>query len=173
MKLKRVHKVLELEQECWMEPYIQMNTEIRKKAKGDFEKNFYKVMNNSVCGKTMENLRKRIDIKIVSSDETNEIRKLAASPLYSMHVFFSDELVGINTRKGKLLLNKLVYMGMTILDNSKILMYDFFYNKLKNNTAQGASSTKTSKRTKICMTRATTRGRIHSTQTPTKRSWAK
>jgi len=63
-------------------------------------------MNNPVFGKTMENLRKRIDIKIVSSDETNEIRKLVASPLYSMHVFFFNDLVGINMRKGNLLLNK-------------------------------------------------------------------
>ena len=123
MKLKRVHKVLEFEQECWMEPYIRMNTEFRKKAKSDFEKNFYKLMNNSVFGKTMENLRKRIDINIVSSDETNEIRKLVASPLYSMHVFFSNDLVGINMRKGNLLLNKPVYTGMTILDKVRALVH--------------------------------------------------
>ncbi|KAL9957585.1 hypothetical protein ACROYT_G034504 [Oculina patagonica] len=131
MKLKKVHKVMEFEQECWMEPYIRMNTEFRKKAKNDFEKNFYKLMNNSVFGKTMENLRNRVDIKIVRSNETNKIRKLIASPLYSRHVMFSNDLVGIDMRKSKLILNKPVYTGMTILDNSKILMYDFFYNHLK------------------------------------------
>ncbi|KAL9980669.1 hypothetical protein ACROYT_G009282 [Oculina patagonica] len=131
MKLKRVHKVLEFEQECWMEPYIRMNTEFRKKAKNDFEKNFYKLMNNSVFGKTMENLRNRVDIKIVRSNETNKIRKMVASPLYSRHVMFSNDLVGIDMRKSKLFLNKPVYTGMTILDNSKTLMYDFFYNHLK------------------------------------------
>jgi len=122
-----VHRVLEFEQERWMEPYIRMNTEFRKKAKSDFEKNFYKLMNNSVFGKTMENLRNRIDIRIVRSNETEKIRKLIASPLYSRHVLFSNNMAGIDMRKSKLLLNKPVYTGMMILDNSKILMYDFFY----------------------------------------------
>ena len=131
MKLKRVHRVLEFEQECWMEPYIRMNTEFRKNAKSNFEKNFYKLMNNSLFGKTMENLRNRVDIKIVRSNETDKIRKLVASPLYSRHVMFSNDLFGMDMRKGRLLLNKPVYTGMTILDNSKILMNDFFYNKLK------------------------------------------
>ena len=88
-------------------------------------------MNNSVFGKTMENLRKRVDIKIVRSDETSKTRKLVASPLYSRHVIFSNDLVGIDMHKSTLVLNKPVYTGMTILDNSKILMYDFFYNELK------------------------------------------
>jgi len=114
-----------------MEPYIRMNTEFRKKAKNNFEKDFYKLMNNSVFGKTMENLRNRVDIKIVRSNETNKRRKLVASPLYARHVIFTNDLVGIDMRKSKLLLNKPVYVGMTILDNSKILMYDFFYNELK------------------------------------------
>ena len=131
MKLKRVKRVLEFEQECWMEPYIRMNTVFRKKAKNDFEKHFYKLMNNSVFGKTMENLRKRVDIKIVRSNEKDKIRKLVASTLYSRHVIFSNDLVVIDMRKSRLLLNKPVYTGMTILDNSKILMYDFFYNHLK------------------------------------------
>ena len=131
MKLKRVHRVLEFEQECWMKLYIRMNTEFRKKAKSDFEKNFYKLMNNSVFGKAMENLRNRVDIKIVRSNETDKIRKLVASPLYSRHALLSNDLVGIDMRKSRLLLNKPVYTGMTLLDNSKILMYDFFYNELK------------------------------------------
>ena len=131
MKLKCVHRVLELEQECWMEPYIRMNTEFRKKAKSDFINNFYKLMNNSVFDKTMENLRNRVDIKIVNSNETDKIRKMVARPLFSRHVFFSNDLVGIDMSKSKLFLNKPVYTGMKILKNSKILMYDFFYNELK------------------------------------------
>ena len=131
MKLKRMHRVLEFKQERWMEPYIRMNTEFRKNAKSDFEKNFYKLMNNSVFGKTMENLRNRVDIKNMRSSETDKIRKLVASPLYSRHAKFSNDMMGIDMHKSKLLLNKPVYIGMAILDNSKILMYDFFYNKLK------------------------------------------
>ena len=131
MKLKRVHRVLEFEEERLMEPYIRMNTDFRKKAHSDFEKNFYKLMNNSVFGKTMENLRNRVDIKIVRSNETDKIRMLIASPLYSRHVLFSNDLAGVEMLKTKPVLNKPVYTGMTILDNSKILMYDFFYNHLK------------------------------------------
>ena len=114
-----------------MEPYIRMNTEFRKKAKNDFEKDFYKLMNSSVFGKTMENLWKRVDIKIVRSDETKKIKKLVASPLYARYVIFSNNMAGIEIRKTNLLLNKPVYTGMTILDNSKILMYDYYYNVLK------------------------------------------
>ena len=65
MRLKKVHRVLEFNQESWMEPYITMNTEFRKQAKSDFETDFYKLMNNSVFGKTMENLRNRVEVKIV------------------------------------------------------------------------------------------------------------
>ena len=187
LKLKRVHRVLEFEQECWMEPYIRMNTEFRKKAKNDFEKNFYKLMNNSVFGKTMENPRNRVDIKMVRSNETDKIRKLVASPLYSRHVIFSNDLVGIDMRKSRLLLNKPVYTGMTILDNSKILMNDFFYNHLKKQYGQSCELLYTDtdsllleiktddvyKGIKSNENQYDTSDYIHSTQTRTKRSWAK
>ena len=84
----------------------------------------------------MENLRNRVEIKLARGNETDKIRKLVASPLYSRHVMFSNDLFGIDMRKSRLLLNKPVYTGMTILDNSKILMYDFFYNELKKKYGQ-------------------------------------
>ena len=131
MRLKKVHRVIEFDQEPWMEPYIRMNTEFRKQAKSDFETDFYKLMNNSVFGKTMENLRNRVDMKIVRDWETDKIRKLLSSPSFDRFTIFGNDIAGIHMRKTKLVLNKPVYTGMAIPENSKILMYDFYYNYLK------------------------------------------
>ena len=123
--------MIKFDQEPWMEPYIRMNTEFRKQARNDFETDFYKLMNNSVFGKTMENLRNRVNVKIVRSWEADKIRKLTSSPSYDRFAIFGNDMAGIHIRKKKLVLNKPVYTGMTILENSKILMYDFFCNRLK------------------------------------------
>ena len=131
MRLKKVHRVLEFNQELWMEPYIRMNTEFRKQAKSDFETNFYKLMNNLVFGKTMENLRNRVEVKIVRAWEANKIRKLVSDPSFHSLELFSHDMAGVHMSKKRLFLNKPVYTGMTILENSKILMYDFYYNYLK------------------------------------------
>ena len=131
LRLKKVHRVQEFDQEPCMEPYIRMNTEFRKQARSDFGTDFYKLMNNSVFGKTMENLRNRIDVKIVREWEQTKIRKLVSDPAYNRFTVFSNDMAGIHMHKRRLVLNKPVYMGMTILENSKILMYDFHYNHLK------------------------------------------
>ena len=131
MRLKKVHRVIEFDQEPWMASYIMMNTEFRKQAKSNFETDFYKLMNNSVFGKTMENLRNRVDVKIVREWENDKIRKLLSSPSFDRFTIFGNDMAGIHMRKTKLVLNKPVYTGMTILENSKILMYNFFYNHLK------------------------------------------
>ena len=114
-----------------MEPYIRMNTELRKKAASDFEKDLYKLMNNSVFGKTMENLRKRVDVKLVRLHEEDKLRRLIASPAFAQVNIFDNNLAAIQVHKSRLVLNRPVYVGMSILDLSKHLMYDPYYNQLK------------------------------------------
>ena len=126
MKLTKIHKVLSFDQKAWLEPYISHNNKQRKNAKNDFEKDFYKLMNNSVFGKTMENVRKRVNVELVINDK--RIEKAVAKINYNSHTVFSDELVGVHTNKTKVVLDKPIYAGMSILDLSKITMYDFHYN---------------------------------------------
>ena len=99
MRLNKVHRVIEFDQEPWMEPYIRMNTEFRKQAKSDFETDFYKLMNNSVFGKTMKNLRNLVDLKIVRAWENDKIRKLVSSPNYNRHSIFGNDMAGIHMHK--------------------------------------------------------------------------
>ena len=129
LKLKKVHKALQFDQKLWLKPYIEINTELRKKAKNDFEKDFFKLMNNAVFGKPMENVRKHRDIKLVTSDKKRN--KLVSEPNYHAIKWFSQNLVAIEMRKTKVKMNKPIYVGMTIIDISKTLMYEFWYGYLK------------------------------------------
>ena len=95
MKLKRVHNVLAFDQKDWMKSYISLNTELRKQATSTFEKNFFKLMNNSVFGKTMENLRNRTIVKLVRAGEETKLRKLLSSPFFASAVVFGESLAGI------------------------------------------------------------------------------
>ena len=101
-----------------MEPYIRMNTELRKKAASGFEKDLYKLMNNSVFGKTMENLRMRVDVKLVRSNEEDKLRRFIASPAFTRANIFDDDLAAIQVYKSRLVLNRPVFVGMSILDLS-------------------------------------------------------
>ena len=116
MKLKKVHNVLSFDQKDWMEPYIRLNSELRKKAASDFEKNFFKLMNNSVFGKTMENLRNRTVVKLVRSNEEAKLRKLICHPLFARATVFGESLAGIQMRKDSIIMNRPVYTGMCVLD---------------------------------------------------------
>ena len=106
IRLKKVHRVIEFNQEPWIEPYIRMNTEFRRQAKSDFETDFYKLMNTSVFGKTMEN---RTDVKIVRERETDKIRKLVSSPSFDRFCIFGNDMAGIHMHKTRLVLNKPVH----------------------------------------------------------------
>ena len=100
-----------------------MNTKLRTEPKNDFEKDFFKLMNNSVFGKTMENLRNHTDIKLVTNNERRN--KLVSEPNYHSTKHFSENLLVIEMRKTKVIMNKPVYLGQAILDISKTLMYEF------------------------------------------------
>ena len=126
MKLIKIHRVLGFAQSTWLKGYIDFNTEKRKQASNDFEKDFFKLMNNSVFGKTMENLRKRVNVKLVTNQ--TKLTKLTASPSFESFRIFSENLAAINMKKTKLYLNRPIYVGFAILDLSKVLMYDFHYN---------------------------------------------
>ena len=105
-----------------------MNTKLRKEAKNDFEKDFFKLMNNSVFGKTMENVRKHRDIKLVTTDKRRN--QLVSEPNYHTK-YFSENLLAIKMKKTKVKMNKPVYLGMSILDISKNLMCEFWYDYIK------------------------------------------
>ena len=123
--LKKVHKVLEFKQRAWMKPYIDKNTKLRSESKNDYEKDFFKLMNNSVYGKTMENVRKHRDIKFVSTD--SERKKLVSEPNYHNCKQFSESLMAIEMKKTEIHMNKPVYVGQAVLDICKTLTYEFWY----------------------------------------------
>ena len=130
MKLKKIHRGIKFIESEWMKPYIEMNTKLRAKAKNNFEKDFYKLMNNSVFGKTMENIRNRVNVKLVNTEE--KLKKLIAKPnLKGPPKIFSENLISVHMKKTSLTMIKPVYLGMCILDLSKTIMYDFHYNYIK------------------------------------------
>ena len=106
-----------------------MNTELKKHAKNEFEKNFFKLMNNAVFGKTMENVRNHRDIKLVTSDKRRSI--LVSEPNYHSSKCISKDLMIIEMRKVEVKMNKPIYLGQAILDISKTLTYEFWYDYIK------------------------------------------
>ena len=129
MRLKRVHRALQFNEKSWLQEYIDYNTEKRKHAPNSFQKDFFKLMNNAVFGKTMENIRKRSNVYL-ETDPDHFLRQ-TAKPTYKGCKIFHENLVAVNMMKSRLVLNKPVYVGMCILDLSKTLMYDFHYNFIK------------------------------------------
>ena len=129
LKLKKIHRVIEFNQKEWLKPYIDMNTELRKAAKNDFEKDLFKLMNNSVFGKTMENIRKHRDIKLVTTDKRRS--KLVSEPNYHTINLISEDFSVIEMKKIKVKMNKPIYLGLATLEISKILMYECWYDYMK------------------------------------------
>ena len=106
--LKKVHKVIQFNQEAWLKPYIDMNNKLRIEAKNNFEKDFFKLMNNAVFSKTMQSVRKHRDIKLVTTDKGRN--QLASEPNYHTSKYFSENLMAIEIKKTKVKMNKPVYI---------------------------------------------------------------
>ena len=136
LKITHIYRGIKFVESEWMKPYIDMNTNLRAKAKNNFEKDFYKLMNNSVFGKTMENIRNRVNVKLVNTKE--KLRKLVAKPNYKGRKILNENLVSVHMKKTSLTMNKPVYLGMCILDLSKTIMYDFHYNYIKTKYGEKA-----------------------------------
>ena len=123
--LKKELKVIQFNQETWLKEYISMNTKLRTEAKNDFEKDFFKLMNNAVFRKTMENVRKHRDIKLVTTDKRRN--QLVSEPNYHMTKYFSKGLLAIEIKKIKVKMNKPIYLDFSILEINKTFMYEFWY----------------------------------------------
>ena len=129
MKLTKINRVLKFKQWDWMKKYIDFNTEKSMNAAKDFQKDFFKLMINSAYGKTMENLRKRISVRLVNNAE--DFLKRTSRPTYILCKVFSENLATIHEIKPVLMLNKPIYATFTVLELSKWLMYHFHYNFVK------------------------------------------
>ena len=126
MKLKKMHRILKFKQKDWMKPYIDFNTQKRKEAINKADKNHFKLLNNAVTGKTMENMRNRIKIRVVKNSK--DFIKYTSRPTCVNWKVFENNLAAIHEKKISLNLNKPIYVGFTVLELSRWEMYNFHYN---------------------------------------------
>ena len=126
--LKKIYSVIQFNQKAWFKPYIDMNSKLGKEAKNGFEKDFFQLMNNAVFGKTMKNIRKQRDIKLVATDKRRNY--LVSEPNYQTIKWFSEKLLAIEMNKIKVKMNKPVYL-LSTLKISKKLGYKFWYDYIK------------------------------------------
>ena len=129
LKIANIHEIIQFDQEAWLKPNIDMNTRLRTEAKNDFEKDFFKLKINTFYGKTMENLRKHRDIRIITTDKRR--CTLASKPNYHSSKYISKDLLTMEMKKTEVKMNKPLYLGQAILDISETLMYEFWYENIK------------------------------------------
>ena len=129
LKLKKINRVLSFDQKPFLDKYIQFNTKQRAQCKTDFEKDFFKLMNNSVFGKTMENVSKRIEVKLMT-EEKKFVKQCSMSNFKDFRIF-SEGLAAVQMNKTNITYNRPMIVGFCILELSKVLMYDFHYNTMK------------------------------------------
>ncbi|KAE9521294.1 hypothetical protein AGLY_018313 [Aphis glycines] len=127
--VEKGHRVLEFSQSDWLAKYIQLNTEMRKKARNQFEKDFFKLMNNAIFGKTMQSKRKEIKMELVSCER--RLQKLINKTTFKHCTKYSDTLSSVTLENKIIKFDKPIYIGFAVLDISKTLMYDYHYNVMQ------------------------------------------
>lgn len=129
LKLKKIHRVIRFQQENFLHKYIEKNTILRQNANNDFEKDLFKLMNNSVFGKSIQDQRKHLNIKLALNEQ--QASKLLNKPNFTSYLILDENKTLINMRKTTVDLNRPIYIGFTVLELSKWLMYDRHYNYFK------------------------------------------
>ena len=129
MKLKKIHKMVRFSQTAWLKTYIEFNSQKRRETNSEFLRSFFKLLNNAVFGKSLENIRLHQNFKLINNRKT--FKKEVAKPSFNHFTIFSEDLVGVSHMKTHLLLNKPIACGTAILDLSKVVMYSYYNDHLK------------------------------------------
>ena len=131
MRVDKVHDIISFRQSRWVEKYINCNTEKRNRAENDFEKDFYKLLNNAFYGKTMENVRNRMGIEFIKKDNLKKIINQQSELTFNgIHKSY-ENCDSYLFKKNEVLMDKPIYLGLSVLELSKLLMYETYYDKLQ------------------------------------------
>ena len=129
IKVGKIHRVIEFKQSTWLQSYIKKNQDLRAVANNDFEKDFFKLMNNSVYGKTCENQKNRADIKLITNEKQR--KRLCEKPHCDGFRIFGENLAGVKMKKVQIKIDKPFYAGFCVLELSKLHMYKFHYDHIQ------------------------------------------
>ena len=130
IKVTKVHRILTFDEKSFLKQHIDINTELRKNSKNDLEKDLFKLMNYAIFGKSMENVLNRSNIKLINNNP-EKLLKLIKQPNFQNAYQISNRLALVESKPTKTVFNKPIYMGVVILETSKLHMYQFWYDHLK------------------------------------------
>ena len=131
IRILNVHTVYKFKQSPWPAKYIKYNTEQRSKAKTEFERPFYKLMNNSFYGKTIENIRKRLNLDLIEKSDTHRILNRQSKLSFDYKIAEYEKFTLYSFNKESIKITKPIYVGFSVLELSKLLMYERYYNKMQ------------------------------------------